>query len=112
MVCLQRWAVLPGEPPPLDDTDVDDWLPRFVVFQGPCLFFYLLSTGIFFFNQYSLFSLLFVFLVIGCPLCYCNESKWRQGFSVLVSIWQGHETSCPMTLQNLYFIEWATIKIL
>nr|XP_023890905.1 uncharacterized protein LOC112002969 isoform X3 [Quercus suber] len=41
-----RWAVLPGEPPPLDDTDVDDWLPRFVVFQGPCLFFYLLSTDL------------------------------------------------------------------
>jgi len=42
---LQRWTALPGEPPPLDDTDVDDWLPRFVVLNGPCIFFYLLSTG-------------------------------------------------------------------
>ncbi|KAM4123158.1 hypothetical protein ACB094_01G139100 [Castanea mollissima] len=41
-----RWAALPGEPPPLDDTEVDDWLPRFVVLQGPCLFFYLLSTDL------------------------------------------------------------------
>ncbi|PON45210.1 Rho GTPase activating protein [Parasponia andersonii] len=41
-----RWAALPGEPPPLDDSDVDDWLPRFVVLQGPCLFFYLLSTDL------------------------------------------------------------------
>ncbi|KAG5228242.1 NDK domain-containing protein [Salix suchowensis] len=41
---LQRWTALPGEPPPLDDTDVDDWLPRFVVLNGPCIFFYLLST--------------------------------------------------------------------
>ncbi|KAF8095561.1 hypothetical protein N665_0330s0043 [Sinapis alba] len=41
-----RWAALPGEPPPLDDAEVDDWLPRFVVLQGPCLFFYLLSTDL------------------------------------------------------------------
>ncbi|XP_024019447.1 uncharacterized protein LOC21384984 isoform X1 [Morus notabilis] len=39
-----RWTALPGEPPPLDDTDVDDWLPRFVVLHGPCLFFFLIST--------------------------------------------------------------------
>ncbi|VVB11896.1 unnamed protein product [Arabis nemorensis] len=41
-----RWAALPGEPPPIDDAEVDDWLPRFVVLQGPCLFFYLLSTDL------------------------------------------------------------------
>ncbi|KAG6781179.1 hypothetical protein POTOM_014068 [Populus tomentosa] len=41
-----RWTALPGEPPPLDDTDVDDWLPRFVVLNGPCIFFYLLSTDL------------------------------------------------------------------
>ncbi|KAK6947916.1 hypothetical protein RJ641_001389 [Dillenia turbinata] len=41
-----RWIALPGEPPPLDDTDVDDWLPRFVVLQGDCIFFYLLSTDL------------------------------------------------------------------
>ncbi|XP_010538829.1 PREDICTED: uncharacterized protein LOC104813042 isoform X2 [Tarenaya hassleriana] len=41
-----RWMALPGEPPPLDDTEVDDWLPRFVVLQGACLFFYLLSTDL------------------------------------------------------------------
>ncbi|XP_062146761.1 uncharacterized protein LOC133854542 [Alnus glutinosa] len=41
-----RWTALPGEPPPLDDTDVDDWLPRFTVLHGPCIFFYLLSTDL------------------------------------------------------------------
>ncbi|XP_068305384.1 uncharacterized protein [Pyrus communis] len=41
-----RWKPLPGEPPPLDDTDVDDWLPRFVVLQGPCIFFFLFSTDL------------------------------------------------------------------
>ncbi|CAL5187415.1 unnamed protein product [Lathyrus oleraceus] len=41
-----RWAALPGEPPAIDDTDVDDWLPRFVVLQGECLFLYLLCTDL------------------------------------------------------------------
>ncbi|PKI45319.1 uncharacterized protein LOC116203439 isoform X2 [Punica granatum] len=41
-----RWTALPGEPPPIDDTDVDDWLPRFVVLHGPCLFLYLLCTDL------------------------------------------------------------------
>ncbi|KAL3498994.1 hypothetical protein ACH5RR_041726 [Cinchona calisaya] len=41
-----RWAALPGEPPPLDDTEVDDWLPRFVVLQGSCIFLYLASTDL------------------------------------------------------------------
>lgn len=41
-----RWAALPGEPPPIDDTEVDDWLPRFVVLHGACIFLYLLCTDI------------------------------------------------------------------
>ncbi|XP_071730665.1 uncharacterized protein [Rutidosis leptorrhynchoides] len=41
-----RWTALPGEPVPLDDTEVDDWLPRFVVLQGPCIFLYFMSTDI------------------------------------------------------------------
>ncbi|GLU05968.1 hypothetical protein SLE2022_230400 [Rubroshorea leprosula] len=39
-----RWAALPGEPPPIDDTEVDDWIPRFVVLHGICVFFFLIST--------------------------------------------------------------------
>ena len=30
---LQRWIALPGEPR-IDDTEVDDWVHRFVVLQG------------------------------------------------------------------------------
>ncbi|XP_020230067.1 uncharacterized protein LOC109810881 isoform X2 [Cajanus cajan] len=41
-----RWTALPGEPPPIDDSDVDDWLPRFVVLHGECLYFYLLCTDL------------------------------------------------------------------
>ncbi|WOL14587.1 hypothetical protein Cni_G23367 [Canna indica] len=39
-----RWTQLPGEPPIIDDDDIDDWLPRFVVFQGSCIYYYLRST--------------------------------------------------------------------
>ncbi|KAF7810469.1 nucleoside diphosphate kinase III, chloroplastic/mitochondrial-like isoform X1 [Senna tora] len=42
---LTRWTALPGEPPPIDDTEVDDWLPRFVVLHGACIFLYLSCTG-------------------------------------------------------------------
>ncbi|KAK9021009.1 hypothetical protein V6N11_011019 [Hibiscus sabdariffa] len=41
-----RWAALPGEPALVDDTDVDDWLPRFIVLHGQCIFFYLFSTDL------------------------------------------------------------------
>ncbi|KAG0491058.1 hypothetical protein HPP92_007921 [Vanilla planifolia] len=41
-----RWSKLPGEPPILDDVEVDDWLPRFVVLQGQCIFYYLKSTDL------------------------------------------------------------------
>ncbi|GKB35915.1 nucleoside diphosphate kinase III, chloroplastic/mitochondrial [Tanacetum coccineum] len=40
-----RWAALPGEPAPIDNTEVDDWLPRFVVLQGQCIYLYFNSTG-------------------------------------------------------------------
>ncbi|MED6132014.1 hypothetical protein PIB30_015378, partial [Stylosanthes scabra] len=41
-----RWEALPGEPPPIDDAEVDDWLPRFVVLHGECIFLYLLCTDL------------------------------------------------------------------
>ncbi|KAG5573090.1 hypothetical protein H5410_062856 [Solanum commersonii] len=41
-----RWATLPGEPLPVDDTDVDDWLPRFFVLQGSCIFWYSSCTDL------------------------------------------------------------------
>lgn len=40
-----RWTALPGEPP-IDDGDVDDWLPRFVVLHGSCIFFHFRSADI------------------------------------------------------------------
>ncbi|XP_051136921.1 uncharacterized protein LOC127255444 [Andrographis paniculata] len=40
-----RWAALPGEPP-IDDTEVDDWLPRFVVLQGSGIYIYMVATDL------------------------------------------------------------------
>ncbi|CAA3023551.1 Hypothetical predicted protein [Olea europaea subsp. europaea] len=41
-----RWEALPGEPPPLDDAEVDDWLPRFVVLQGSYIYLFLSSADL------------------------------------------------------------------
>lgn len=41
-----RWAALPGDPPPIDDTEVDDWVPRFVVLQGDCIYLYMTATDL------------------------------------------------------------------
>lgn len=40
-----RWMPLLGEPM-IDDTDVDDWLQRFLVLQGSSIFFYLRATDL------------------------------------------------------------------
>ncbi|XP_057802515.1 uncharacterized protein LOC131017801 isoform X1 [Salvia miltiorrhiza] len=41
-----RWAALPGEQPPIDDTEVDDWLPRFIVLHGSCIYLYMKATDL------------------------------------------------------------------
>ncbi|XP_051119116.1 uncharacterized protein LOC127243244 isoform X2 [Andrographis paniculata] len=41
-----RWATFPGEPPPVDDVEVDDWLPRYVVLSGSCIYLYIKATDI------------------------------------------------------------------
>ncbi|KAF7828144.1 Pleckstrin homology (PH) domain-containing protein [Senna tora] len=46
MYIRTRWAALPGDPPPIDDSDVDDWLPRFIVLHGTSIFIYLLTTDL------------------------------------------------------------------
>lgn len=46
LLLRMRWATFPGEPPPMDDTDVDDWLPRFIVLSGSCIYLYMKATDI------------------------------------------------------------------
>lgn len=46
MYIRTRWTALPGDPLPIDDSDVDDWVPRFVVLQEECIFTYLLCSDL------------------------------------------------------------------
>ncbi|KAG6526907.1 hypothetical protein ZIOFF_008994 [Zingiber officinale] len=57
-----RWTQLPGEPPIIDDDDIDDWIPRFVVLHGSCIYYYLRSFG------NLLASLIALFPFILCSL--------------------------------------------
>ncbi|XP_028774790.1 nucleoside diphosphate kinase IV, chloroplastic/mitochondrial [Neltuma alba] len=41
MYIRTRWTTLPGDPPPIDDSDVNDWVSRFIVLHGDCIFIYL-----------------------------------------------------------------------
>ncbi|KAG8368981.1 hypothetical protein BUALT_Bualt15G0102700 [Buddleja alternifolia] len=40
------WAALLGEPLPIDDAEVDDWLPRFIVLHGSCIYLYMIATDL------------------------------------------------------------------
>ncbi|KAF0927871.1 hypothetical protein E2562_036794 [Oryza meyeriana var. granulata] len=84
-----RWTQLPGEPPILDDADVDDWLPRFVVLQGQCLYYYLKSTDLS--PQES--TLLCDIVEVGqLPNFVPEDEKTRYAFYIMTS--QGLKFEC------------------
>ncbi|EPS63652.1 hypothetical protein M569_11132, partial [Genlisea aurea] len=41
-----RWEALPGETPPIDDTEVNDWVQRFVVIRGSHIYLYMSATDL------------------------------------------------------------------
>ncbi|EPS74074.1 hypothetical protein M569_00682 [Genlisea aurea] len=41
-----RWEALPGETPPIDDSEVHDWVQRFVVIQGSYIYLYTSATDL------------------------------------------------------------------
>ncbi|KAK3139905.1 hypothetical protein QOZ80_5AG0392410 [Eleusine coracana subsp. coracana] len=87
-----RWTQLPGEPPILDDADVDDWLPRFVVLQGQCVYYYLKSTDLS--PQES--TLLRDIIEVGqLPNFVPEDEKTRYGFYLLTR--QGLKFECSST---------------
>ncbi|KAK9147269.1 hypothetical protein Scep_006026 [Stephania cephalantha] len=89
-----RWTALPGEPP-IDESDVDDWLPRFVVLQGPCIFFYLQST-----DMSPLDSTLLSDVVEVGPLpVFMQEDEQRYSFFVLTRQGLRYECSSPSKMQ-------------
>ncbi|KAI4370148.1 hypothetical protein MLD38_018526 [Melastoma candidum] len=90
-----RWAALPGEPPPIDDGDVDDWLPRFVVLHGSCIFFYLLCTDI---SPQD--STLLSDLVEVEPLpSFTREDETYHAFSIMTRQGLRYECSCASDIQ-------------
>ncbi|XP_062232356.1 uncharacterized protein LOC133929565 [Phragmites australis] len=87
-----RWTQLPGEPPILDDADVDDWLPRFVVLQGQCVYYYLKCTDLS--PQES--TLLCDIVEVGqLPNFVPEDEKTRYAFYLLTR--QGLKFECSST---------------
>ncbi|MED6205939.1 hypothetical protein PIB30_022386 [Stylosanthes scabra] len=75
-----RWAALPGEPPPIDDTDIDDWLPRFIVLHGACLYLYMLCTDLSPLDS----TLLSDIVEVGrLPSFKCEDNEMRYAFFIL-----------------------------
>ncbi|TYH06049.1 hypothetical protein ES288_A08G127200v1 [Gossypium darwinii] len=89
-----RWTALPGEPAPIDDTKVNDWLPRFIVLHGQCIFFYLLSTDLS--PQDS--TLLSDVVEVGSLPCFTREDEGtRYSFYILTR--QGLRYECSHVSQ-------------
>ncbi|CAA0812081.1 Pleckstrin homology (PH) domain-containing protein [Striga hermonthica] len=91
-----RWAALPGEPPPIDDTEVDDWLPRFVVLHGSCIYLYMIATDLS--PQDS--TLLSDVVEVGALPCLTREDdETRYCFYILTCHGLRYECSSPSKIQ-------------
>ncbi len=69
---------MPGEPP-VDDTDVDDWLLRFFVLRGSSICFYLRATGLILSHlglgttTWNLLLMCQLYLVGGRSVLHCSS---------------------------------------
>ncbi|XP_071706588.1 uncharacterized protein [Rutidosis leptorrhynchoides] len=91
-----RWAALPGEPMPLDDTDVDDWLPCFVVLHGSCIFLYFMSTD----SSPQDSTLLSDIVEVGPMSCDTKEDgETLHCFYILTRYGLKYECSCTSKIQ-------------
>ncbi|WJX60228.1 nucleoside-diphosphate kinase [Trifolium repens] len=91
-----RWAALPGEPLPIDDNDVDDWLPRFVVLQGECIFLYLLCTDL---SPQDSTLLSDIIEVNQLPSFKREDSEMRYAFCILTRHGLRYECSSSSKIQ-------------
>ncbi|KAG8069052.1 hypothetical protein GUJ93_ZPchr0005g15783 [Zizania palustris] len=95
-----RWTQLPGEPPILDDAEVDDWLPRFVVLQGQCIYYYLKSTDLS--PQES--TLLCDIVEVGqLPDFVPEDEKTRYSFYIMTR--QGLKFECS-SMSEIQVVSW------
>ncbi|XLR58102.1 hypothetical protein S83_008774, partial [Arachis hypogaea] len=90
-----RWEALPGEPPPIDDTEVDDWLPRFVVLHGECIFLYLLCTDLS--PQDS--TLLSDIIEVGRLPSFKRDDEIQYAFYILTQLGLRYECSSNSKIQ-------------
>lgn len=98
-----RWATLPGEPAPIDDdTEIDDWLPRFLVLHGSCIYLYLMSTDLS--PQDS--TLLSDVVEVGRLPCFTREDgEFRHNFYILTR--QGLRYECS-SVSKIQVDSWLT----
>ncbi|CAH9089639.1 unnamed protein product [Cuscuta epithymum] len=91
-----RWAALPGELPPIDDAEVDDWVPRFIVLHGSCFYIYMCSTDMS--PQDS--TLLLDVVEVGPLACLVRENEEaRHGFYILTRQGLRYECSSASRVQ-------------
>ncbi|GMH22640.1 hypothetical protein Nepgr_024483 [Nepenthes gracilis] len=96
MYIRTRWTALPGEPPAVDDFEVDDWIPHFIVLQGPCIFFYQSSA-----DWSPRDSTLLTDIVdVGClPSLVREDGEIRHCFYILTSFGLRYECSSISKIQ-------------
>ncbi|XP_027911073.1 uncharacterized protein LOC114169888 [Vigna unguiculata] len=92
----KRWAALPGELPPIDDIDIDDWLPRFVVLYGACLYIYLLCTDL---SPHDSTLLSDVVEIDQLPSFKREDDETRHGFYILTRHGLRYECSSSSKIQ-------------
>ncbi|XP_068644341.1 nucleoside diphosphate kinase IV, chloroplastic/mitochondrial-like [Aristolochia californica] len=96
-----RWTALPGEPP-IEETDVDDWLSRFVVLYGSCIFLYLQSTDL---SPQDSTLLSDVIEVGQLPSFLQEDEQTRYSFYILTC--HGLRLECS-TLSEIQVNSWLT----
>ncbi|CAA7408605.1 unnamed protein product [Spirodela intermedia] len=97
-----RWTELPGEPPIIDDTEVDDWLPQFVVFSDSCILYYQKSTDLSPQDSILLSDVVEVGLL---PSFERGDQEILHGFFILTS--RGSKSECA-SLSKVQVDSWLT----
>ncbi|XP_020098980.1 uncharacterized protein LOC109717545 isoform X2 [Ananas comosus] len=93
-----RWTALPGEPPIIDDEEVDDWLPRFVVLQGSYMYYYIKSTDL---SPHDTTLLSDIVEVGSLPSFLQGDQKTRYAFYILTYHGLRFECSSISKIQSL-----------
>ncbi|KAL0447758.1 UNVERIFIED_CONTAM: hypothetical protein Slati_1903700 [Sesamum latifolium] len=94
-----RWAALPGEPPAVDDAEVDDWLPRFVVLHGSCIYLYMMATDL---SPQDSTHLSDIVKVGHLPCITREDEETQYCFYILTRQGLRYECATPSKIQRLY----------